>query len=382
MINKEKTYALSLSGGGFKGAYQAGVIMGLHDEGVKFSGVCGTSIGALNGGLVVSNNFKTLYDLWHDFELSDVFDVDNEELERALKMDLDDVSIFDIGKGMLDLAHQNGIDIQPLVNMINSNVDEQALREEGAVFGLVTINLTDKRIEEIMLSDMPQGTLPDYLVATAYLPVFKKIKLHGKYYLDGGFYNNTPTNMLADRGYEDIIEIRLKTGHSYEDYGANVIRFIPEKDLGRTIIYNKEVIDRNYQMGYNHAIRMCRNVHGFDYIIEGDESEMYFMQKLLSLDVRKLYRFGIDYKKYKTVSRPILEDFGYFVYREFRMRKNYSYADVYIKLLEYIARICMVDDREIYTVEALEQLVLEKSKKYEDVLKEDVFYPVLMSMIK
>ena len=41
---------LCLSGGGAKGAFQAGVIKGLYDNGIsKFDAISGTSIGAVNG---------------------------------------------------------------------------------------------------------------------------------------------------------------------------------------------------------------------------------------------------------------------------------------------------------------------------------------------
>ena len=45
---------LVLSGGGAKGAYQAGVLRALTEEGVAATHVAGASIGALNGALVAA----------------------------------------------------------------------------------------------------------------------------------------------------------------------------------------------------------------------------------------------------------------------------------------------------------------------------------------
>src|ERR1700735_5128981 len=47
--------ALVLQGGGALGAYQAGVFQATHEENIEVSWVCGTSIGAVNGALIVGN---------------------------------------------------------------------------------------------------------------------------------------------------------------------------------------------------------------------------------------------------------------------------------------------------------------------------------------
>ena len=48
---------LCLCGGGAKGAYQAGVIKALYDRGInKFNAISGTSIGAVNGYFIFTNN--------------------------------------------------------------------------------------------------------------------------------------------------------------------------------------------------------------------------------------------------------------------------------------------------------------------------------------
>jgi NTE family protein len=47
--------ALVLQGGGALGAYQAGVFQAIHEANIEVSWVCGTSIGAVNGALIVGN---------------------------------------------------------------------------------------------------------------------------------------------------------------------------------------------------------------------------------------------------------------------------------------------------------------------------------------
>ena len=47
--------ALVLQGGGALGAYQAGVFQAIYEASIEVSWVCGTSIGAVNGALIVGN---------------------------------------------------------------------------------------------------------------------------------------------------------------------------------------------------------------------------------------------------------------------------------------------------------------------------------------
>lgn len=57
---------LVLSGGGALGAYEAGVIEGLHRAGrFDYDLVCGTSIGALNAAFVAQHRFAELAATWH-----------------------------------------------------------------------------------------------------------------------------------------------------------------------------------------------------------------------------------------------------------------------------------------------------------------------------
>ena len=50
--------ALVLSGGGAKGSYQYGVWKALRKLNIKFDIVTGTSIGAVNGAMIVLGDYK------------------------------------------------------------------------------------------------------------------------------------------------------------------------------------------------------------------------------------------------------------------------------------------------------------------------------------
>ena len=59
-LTPENSYALVLSGGGTRGAYEMGVWKALKELRVPIGGVCGTSIGAINGALFLTNTVTAI----------------------------------------------------------------------------------------------------------------------------------------------------------------------------------------------------------------------------------------------------------------------------------------------------------------------------------
>ena len=59
-LDRNKTYGLALEGGGAKGAYQIGAWKALREAGIRFSAVSGTSVGALNGAMIVMDDLERL----------------------------------------------------------------------------------------------------------------------------------------------------------------------------------------------------------------------------------------------------------------------------------------------------------------------------------
>jgi len=98
-----KKFALVLSGGGFKGAFQIGALRHLSQNWslinpgsshMKFDVVAGVSVGSLNGVLTASNEFDALEKLWldigHNVEniyTSDFIDTKNQSAELKVNID-------------------------------------------------------------------------------------------------------------------------------------------------------------------------------------------------------------------------------------------------------------------------------------------------------
>lgn len=81
-LDTSKTYAIALEGGGAKGAYEVGVWRALDEAGVRFDAVAGTSVGALNGAMMVMGELEQALRLWENIRFSQVFDADDVQLKK------------------------------------------------------------------------------------------------------------------------------------------------------------------------------------------------------------------------------------------------------------------------------------------------------------
>lgn len=65
-------YGLVLAGGGAKGSYEIGVWKALKELNVPISMVAGASVGALNGAIIVQDDYDTACKLWTNLSMDTV----------------------------------------------------------------------------------------------------------------------------------------------------------------------------------------------------------------------------------------------------------------------------------------------------------------------
>jgi len=357
-------YGLVLEGGGARGSYHIGVYKALMEEGIKIKGVVGTSIGALNGAMIVQGDYDKCYELWNQITYSMVVDVDDEEIEKIIQLKLAKDDLRFIKEKIKEFIGHKGFDITPLKRLLDEYIDEEKIRKSGMDFGMVTINLSEFKPLYMFVEDIPKGELTQYLLASAYLPFFKAEKLGGKRYLDGGFYDNLPYRMLLNKGYKDIILIRTHAkGITRRLYlpDTNAVLISPSGDLGRSIEYDRNRARANIKMGYYDGLRALRGLKGQRYYIVPKENKDYYFEFLLKIkdeDIRRLQKIlklpQIPYK------RSLFEDIIPKICSLLSIDKDYDYEDILIYLLEKKAEKCKIDRFKIYTFEELLSKVADK----------------------
>jgi CRP-like cAMP-binding protein/predicted acylesterase/phospholipase RssA len=255
--------ALVLSGGGARGAYEAGVVTALFER-EDFDIVCGTSIGAINGALAAQGASGQLRDLWRGVperavirgvtpleELGAIFKRRGVE-RRTLRQLLADL-VRGIGslrhahpRRLLRLTHV--LDPAPLVAMLTSVLDYAKL-ERTLIVGATNItharpeafyafpnkdrayenDFANAEFASVRLS--PENYVSAILASAAIPLAFPKVSVADADgtvcdYVDGGIGNNTPIRQAIDAGADEITvviadHIALRDrDHTIDDLGS------------------------------------------------------------------------------------------------------------------------------------------------------------------
>lgn len=341
-----KEYAIALEGGGARGAWQIGAWRALEEAGVRYNAVSGTSVGAINGTLMAMRDLHQAEAIWKDIHFSQVANVDDETMERIMKLDFENLDQVKTALVTVkNILHDRGLDVEPLRNMLAERVDEEKVRNSGVDLYLTTVSLTDRKELEIDAKDLAPGELKDMIMASAYHPAFKQEKISGKSYADGGFYDVVPISSLISRGHKNLIVLRI--------YGAGIERKVkipadvhittisPSGDLGNMLNFSNELSNTNMAMGYFDTQKVLYGLYGKHYYIDRTMTE------------EEAYRIILQHIRDKDVT---LREMNEVILPSFAKKLGIQgdYYDIFIAMTERMAQSCSLTpfrirtDREFY----------------------------------
>ncbi len=287
-IDNSKTYAIALEGGGAKGGYEIGVWQALDGAGIKYNAVSGTSVGALNGGLMAMRDLPRAIDAWNNMKLGKVIELDEEQEENLSRAFNGDIGLDDVQRLIpeaLEIIKNRGLDVAPLRAWVREVVDAKAIKESDVELYIATVSITDRKALEVKVNDLPEDQICDMLLASAYHPTFKLEKLGGKFYTDGGFVDTLPLHALVTNGYKDIIAVRIPgIGHNRRfkmPDDVNVTYIATNADLGGVLNFDAEQSRRDMAIGYLDAKRVLYGLYGKHYYIERSMTDREALNMLL-----------------------------------------------------------------------------------------------------
>ncbi len=226
-----------LQGGGAKGAFQAGVLYGLHKSGLEFQIASGTSIGAVNLYFMLTGNVEKLREVWMNVEVPK-FDHDYANIDRVI----DNEPIIKILRGLPD----NGGEInKAYVNHVLVK-DCKVCEEEKEIASLDK----ESRLRHIKYSsllpfhgerkDSREKIIGEFNSEKAF-ELFKRDVEQGiyeGYRLDGGIKNNLFMEPFLENRVDKLYLIVFKRDFSVPDeiekaYGERLSVICPQKDFDR-----------------------------------------------------------------------------------------------------------------------------------------------------
>ncbi|MGO8953600.1 MAG: patatin-like phospholipase family protein [Rhodomicrobium sp.] len=215
-IDREKLgqIVLVLQGGGALGAYQAGVYQALHEAQIEPDWVIGTSIGAINAGLIAGNvpgqRLAKLQEFWSRITQSSLFTAANTNpFIAAIAPNAATVAggvpgFFEpnpaawIGtKARLGAEQAAYYSTGPLQRTLQELTTPELL---NAGSPRLTVGAANVQTGEMHYFDSRETPLSiQHIMASGALPpAFPAIRIDGELYWDGGVLSNTPVEAVFD----------------------------------------------------------------------------------------------------------------------------------------------------------------------------------------
>lgn len=244
--------AVVLAGGGSRGAYQIGVWRALRELQIDYQIVTGTSVGALNGAMMVQGDFEIAASLWEKLVTSDVVNAD-------LPDDAPDYSDprweSEVWSTFLKKAVQGGgLDFSPLEGIMEKYTSEERIRQSPIDFGVVTVEYPSMKALELSREEIPDGKITDYVVASAAcFPAFKVKEIDNVKYIDGGYQDYMPIGLALRLGADEVIAVDLKAvGVRRRPKDSSVpVKLIRSRwNLGPFLLFEPTLSERNMALGY------------------------------------------------------------------------------------------------------------------------------------
>lgn len=324
---------LVLAGGGVKGAYQIGAYFAFLKCNIKIDGVVGTSIGSFNAALIASGKEEELYEFWKNVDVGALLNFNTKYTDSVNNKDKFKELVYGIEQMTL-IVKNKGISNNNLKQILSEMIDEDKIRNSKMDYGLVTVRVNDLKPLYLFKEDMKKGKIPEYILASCNLPLFKVEKLiDDKYYIDGGFYDNNPIKMLLKKGYDKIYSVEIQ-GIGFKQKIKDedkIIRIIPSRHLGSTLNVNKKKINENIKLGYYDTLKILKDYDGYNYIFKKHGNLLY--NTLVRKVDKDLYKRVKKYFKASNNKELVIKALEYTLLKE-----DMTYFNVYkiVKHIKYV----------------------------------------------
>lgn len=290
---------LVMQGGGSLGAFECGVYKALEKRGIKFDIVSGTSIGAINAGIVAGargDPAKTLEDFW----LNIAENITPIALPHAMRSAAawmygavwGNPRVFSptwynsIGS-MYSAPHL--YDLSPLKKTIANYIDFEKLEPKHAPRLIVTSTDIQKS-ESVLFDSHRERITTDHLVACAGFPFYgiSWTKVDGHYLWDGSLMSNTPLREVISASPQN-------------DKRVYIVNLFPknQQELPENLSDSwHRARDIMHTDRTDHNIQMSRIIKRYLQLL----NEMHDMLKAAPLDERAMERFAKMEKEYNKLA--------------------------------------------------------------------------------
>lgn len=270
----EPTFALALSSGGARGAYEAGALLYLAERGLRFGAVAGASVGSLNGAFYVQGDgspahMKALGERWRTLPDAGVVQVDASKVVAVLaSLASKELPFLARAIDALGVCKGGLLAPQPMEKLLDSWIDYDAVLASSSELIVAALEESEPLVDiatyawrkatYFRASECDRNSLRALLLASAAIPfAFPSRELGGRRYADAGLVDPLPAAELFRSGHRRIVSVFLSdsTIQNREDFpGAIVMQLRPSENIDTGMLscfdFSRESIERLLAMGY------------------------------------------------------------------------------------------------------------------------------------
>lgn len=265
-----KRIALVLSGGGSKGSYEVGVAKALKKLHINYTIITGTSVGALNGLILVQKELKKLIKIWNNIDFNFI---SNQKFPDKYSTIPELAQIYkEYAKAF---AKDGGLDVNRLSDLCTKMFSVKKFYKSNIDYGLITYNLTRHKPIIKTKNNLKPHEVVDFVIASgSCYPAFKPKEINGEMYIDGGYYDNCPINLAISMGADEIIAVDLKAIGRKRNFKQNKIKITtiaPRNKIASFLVFDKTISKRTLKLGYNDTMKTFKNLDGINYTFKKRE---------------------------------------------------------------------------------------------------------------
>lgn len=188
---------LALGGGAVKGFFHIGVLRVLKQEKIPIGVICGTSIGAIIGGLYSLNeNIEKVEDMIFGNLERGGFKQLNKPDKKHLPFDL---------KGYMD--------IKKMEQRLRESLPDKDIKDTKIPFVAVATDLSNGK--EVVIKE---GPMKDVLAASSSIPgIFSPVKMNDKYLVDGLISDNVPVREVRKIGVKKVLAVHVTPSIRFQE---------------------------------------------------------------------------------------------------------------------------------------------------------------------
>lgn len=329
-----------LSGGGSKGAYEIGVWKAFRKLKIKYNIVTGTSVGALNGAMMVQNDYRKALNVWKNINYDRI--IDNSNLDNDKNFTKFYIKSF---------FKTGGATVSRLEELVDIAVDEKKFFKSSIDFGLVTYNYSKLKPVILTKKQITYNELNKYIIASSTcFPFFKKKKIDNEQYIDGGYYDNLPINLAISLGANEIIAVDLKAigiKQKVKDENIKITYISPNNNIGNMLVFEKKIARTNIKYGYNDTMKIFNKLDGNKFTFKkGNLNKNYNKYNKKYFETME-FLFEDTKKVIKKCSKNSINNFNY--------------------ILEELGILFSLDESKIYNIKKYNKLLKKKIKKIGDI---------------